>query len=67
MRLPTRRDGVQNHDKVYCRHLPNQIWIILELLIYEVRSQYWELNLDYMEGGKCSPHQAMLSPQMNLL
>ena len=40
MRLATRQDGVQNRDKVYCRHLPNRIWIILEMLIYEVRSQY---------------------------
>lgn len=63
MRLATRQDGVQNRDKVYCRHLPNRIWIILEMLIYEVRSQYWELNLDYTGGRKVlSPLGHAFSP-----
>lgn len=51
-----------------CRHLLNRIWIILEMLIYEVRSQYWELNLDYIEGRQVlSPLGHAFSPNESVV
>lgn len=52
-----------------CRCLLNRIWIILEMsIISEVRSQYWELNLDYIEGRQVlSPLGHAFSPNESVV